>query len=134
MFKAARLNSDRGLRAAAIPAIIREPELAFDAQQWRDPKRYSMIPHPPVSPQLVSASAIIIFAQTRANERYGDVSSTRVSQTAVTFMSPPFRLSFSSGGKRSANLLHVPGIIQIVCHYDPVALQIETIAQFGHEA
>src|SRR5437763_12957442 len=73
MFKAARLNSDRGLRAAAIPAIIRQPELAFDAQQWRDPKRYSMIPHTPVSPQLVSASAIIIFAQTRANERYGDV-------------------------------------------------------------
>jgi len=27
------LNSDRGLRATAIPAIIREPELAFDAQQ-----------------------------------------------------------------------------------------------------
>src|SRR5438309_12005826 len=76
MFKATRLNSDTGLRAAAIPAIIREPELAFDAQQWRDPKRYSMIPHTPVSPQLVSASAIIIFAQTRANERYGDVTPT----------------------------------------------------------
>ena len=76
MFKAARLNSDGGFRAAAIPAIIREPELAFDAQQWRDPKRYGMIPHTPFSPQFVSASAIIIFAQTRANERYGGVSPT----------------------------------------------------------
>jgi len=32
------------------PAITREPEFAFDAQQWRDPKRYRMIPHTPVSP------------------------------------------------------------------------------------
>jgi len=74
MFKAARLNSDRGLSVAAIPAIIRYPELAFDAQQWRDPKRYGMIPHTPSPPQFVSANAIIIFAQTRANERYRDVS------------------------------------------------------------
>ena len=29
MFKAARLNSDGGLFAAAIPTVIREPELAF---------------------------------------------------------------------------------------------------------
>jgi hypothetical protein len=30
MFEAARLNSDGELRTAAIPAFIREPELAFD--------------------------------------------------------------------------------------------------------
>jgi hypothetical protein len=73
MFKAARLNSDGGLRAAAIPAIIREPELAFDAQQWRDPTLQHDSPYT-FSPQFVSASAIIILAQTRANERYGDFS------------------------------------------------------------
>jgi len=53
MFKAARLNSDRRLRAASIPAIVREPELAFDAQKWRYPKRYGMIPHMP-SPSNLS--------------------------------------------------------------------------------
>jgi hypothetical protein len=30
MFKAHRLNSDGGLLAVAVPAIIREPELAFN--------------------------------------------------------------------------------------------------------
>lgn len=53
VFKAARLNSYRELLAAAIPAVIREPELAFDAQKWRDPKRYGVIPHTP-SPNNLS--------------------------------------------------------------------------------
>ena len=30
VFKAARLNTDRGLLAAAVPAVVRKPELAFD--------------------------------------------------------------------------------------------------------
>jgi hypothetical protein len=30
-FKAPRLNSDKGLFAATIPTVIREPELAFNA-------------------------------------------------------------------------------------------------------
>jgi hypothetical protein len=71
VFKGTRLNRDRGFVAATIPAVVREPELAFDAQKWRDPKRYGMIPHTP-PPRFVSAIDIIIFAQTHANECNGD--------------------------------------------------------------
>jgi len=53
VFKATRLNSDGGLFAASIPAIIREPELAFDAHKWRDFECYGMIPHTP-SPHSLS--------------------------------------------------------------------------------
>ena len=45
MFKAAGLNSDGWLLAAAAPTIIREPELAFDTKKWRHPKREGMISH-----------------------------------------------------------------------------------------
>jgi len=47
MFKAARLNRDGGVLAAAVPAVIRKPELAFDSEKWRHPKRYGMISHSP---------------------------------------------------------------------------------------
>jgi hypothetical protein len=46
-------TSDGGLFAASIPAIIREPELAFDAHKWRDFECYGMIPHTP-SPHSLS--------------------------------------------------------------------------------
>jgi hypothetical protein len=42
-FKATRLNSDGGLFAAAIPAVICKPELAFDTQKRCHPKRYGVI-------------------------------------------------------------------------------------------
>jgi hypothetical protein len=45
MFKAARLNSDWWLFAAATPTVIREPELAFDTKKWCHPKRYGVISH-----------------------------------------------------------------------------------------
>lgn len=66
VFKATRLNGYSGLLAAAIPAVIGEPELAFDAQKWRDPKRYGMISHIRLLPQFVTASVIITFGGTRA--------------------------------------------------------------------
>jgi hypothetical protein len=45
MFKTRRLNGDARLLTATVPAIIREPELAFDAEKWRHPKAYGMISH-----------------------------------------------------------------------------------------
>ena len=57
MFKAARLNRDGGVLAAAVPAVIRKPELAFDSQKWRHPKRYGMISH-----------SLPLIASTRRND------------------------------------------------------------------
>jgi len=47
MFKTTRLNSNGWSFAATIPTVIGEPELAFDTQKRRDPKRYGMISHKP---------------------------------------------------------------------------------------
>jgi len=47
VFKATRLNRDGGLFAAAIPTVIREPELAFDTQKRRHFERHGMISHTP---------------------------------------------------------------------------------------
>jgi hypothetical protein len=44
-----------------------------------------------------------------------------------------FRFSFRFGGEGAADLLHVSGVIQIVGHYNPVALQVEKISRFGHK-
>src|SRR5215471_20347633 len=45
MFKAGSLNGDARLLTATVPAIIRQPELTFDAEKWRHPKGYGMSSH-----------------------------------------------------------------------------------------
>jgi hypothetical protein len=66
MFKAARLNIDGKLLAYAVPAVIREPELAFDAQKRHHPKGHGMICHKFLPTSL--SGVIITLARFDANE------------------------------------------------------------------
>ena len=69
-----------------------------------------------------------------SRECNGDFSSTRSESDCGERSS---RCTSASASVREANgpanLLHVSGI-RIVRHYDPAALQTETIARFGHLA
>ena len=66
IFKGSRLYIDGELFAAAVPAVIREPELALDAQKRRYPKGHGMICHTFLPTRL--SGAMITFVLFQANE------------------------------------------------------------------
>lgn len=47
------------------------------------------------------------------------------------FKSSCFCLGLCPSAERASNLLHVTSVVQIVRHYDPLTLQVETINWFG---
>ena len=74
-----------------------------------------------VGPVLWMMSAIRIFRQ--LTRQWAAVKSLRFS----------FSFSFRLSGEGAADLLHVSSVIQIVGHYNPVAIQVEKIPRFGHK-
>src|SRR5579864_5231875 len=47
LLEASRLNRDRRVLSHPVPAVVSQPELAFDAHTGRHPERYSVVCHCP---------------------------------------------------------------------------------------
>lgn len=62
------------------------------------------------------------------------MSAMEISSAARLGRSFRLHLCFSPSGKRTRDLLNVSGVVEIVRHYHPVVLWIETVVWFGLKA